>query len=102
MNLLEPWITPFGLAPFDTISDASFAPAMDAALAQARSGMQAIAKSSDVPTFENTIEAQELAEEPLNQLAAAFYTLASTDSVRHCAKSCNGILRPSCRPMPLP
>ena len=80
MNLLEPWITPFGLAPFDTISDASFAPAMDAALAQARSGMQAIAKSSDVPTFENTIEAQELAEEPLNQLAAAFYTLASTDS----------------------
>ena len=80
MNLLEPWITPFGLAPFDTISDASFAPAMDAALAQARSGMQAIAKSSDVPTFENTIEAQELAEEPLNQLAAAFYTLAATDS----------------------
>ena len=80
MNLLEPWITPFGLAPFDTISDASFAPAMDAALAQARSGMQAIAKSSDVPTFENTIEAQELAEEPLNQLAAAFYTLAATGS----------------------
>ncbi|MDA9240282.1 M3 family metallopeptidase [bacterium] len=80
MNLLEPWITPFGLAPFDTISDASFAPAMDAALAQARSGMQAIAKSSDVPTFENTIEAQELAEELLNQLAAAFYTLAATDS----------------------
>ena len=80
MNLLEPWNTPFGLAPFDAISDADFAPAMDAALAQARSGMQAIAQSSQVPSFENTIEAQELAEAPLNQLAAAFYTLASTDS----------------------
>ena len=80
MNLLEPWNTPFGLAPFDAISDADFAPAMDAALAQARSGMQAIAQSSQVPSFENTIEAQEVAEAPLNQLAAAFYTLASTDS----------------------
>ena len=80
MNLLDPWNTPFGLAPFDAISDADFAPAMDAALAQARSGMQAIAKRSDAPSFENTIEAQEVAEEPLNQLAAAFYTLASIDS----------------------
>ena len=80
MNLLEPWNTPFGLAPFDAIPDADFAPAMDAALAQARSGMQAIAQSSQVPSFENTIEAQEVAEAPLNQLAAAFYTLASTDS----------------------
>ncbi|MGB2496952.1 MAG: M3 family metallopeptidase [Planktomarina sp.] len=80
MNLLEPWHTPFGLAPFDAISDADFAHAMDAALAQARSGMQAIAQSSQVPSFENTIEAQEVAEAPLNQLAAAFYTLASTDS----------------------
>ena len=80
MNLLDPWNAPFGLAPFDAISDADFAPAMDAALAQARSGMQAIATSSDAPSFENTIEAQEVAEEPLNQLAAAFYTLASTDS----------------------
>ena len=80
MNLLDPWTTPFGLAPFDRISDSDFAPAMDVALDHARSGMQAIAKSSEAPTFENTIEAQELAEEPLNQLAAAFYTLASTDS----------------------
>ncbi|MDB9810017.1 M3 family metallopeptidase [Planktomarina temperata] len=80
MNLLDPWNAPFGLVPFDAISDADFAPAMDAALAQARSGMQAIAKRSDAPSFENTIEAQEVAEEPLNQLAAAFYTLASTDS----------------------
>ncbi|MBT7344323.1 MAG: M3 family metallopeptidase, partial [Rhodobacteraceae bacterium] len=80
MNLLDPWTTAFGLAPFDRLSDSDFAPAMDAALDHARLGMQAIGKSSDAPTFENTIEAQELAEEPLNQLAAAFYTLASTDS----------------------
>ena len=80
MNLLDPWTTAFGLAPFDRLSDSDFAPAMDAALDHARLGMQAIGKSSEAPTFENTIEAQELAEEPLNQLAAAFYTLASTDS----------------------
>ena len=80
MNLLDPWTTAFCLAPFDRLSDSDFAPAMDAALDHARLGMQAIGKSSDAPTFENTIEAQELAEEPLNQLAAAFYTLASTDS----------------------
>ena len=80
MNLLDPWTTAFGLAPFDCISDSDFAPAMDAALDHARLGMQAIGETSEAPTFENTIEAQELAEEPLNQLAAAFYTLASTDS----------------------
>ena len=72
MNLLDPWTTPFGLAPFDRISDSDFAPAMDAALDHARSEMQAIGKSSEAPTFENTIEAQELAEEPLNQMAVAF------------------------------
>ena len=32
--LLDDWTTPFGVAPFDAISDADFAPALEAALAE--------------------------------------------------------------------
>ena len=34
--LLQDWDTPFGLAPFDKISDEDFAPAFEEALAQSR------------------------------------------------------------------
>ena len=55
--LLSDWDTPFDLPPFDDITDADFEPAMEAALADARANVAAIADSPDEPTFANTIEA---------------------------------------------
>ena len=80
MILLDTWTTPFGLAPFDKIFDAEFAPAMDQALDMAMAGISKIAANPDAPTFKNTIEAQEVAETLLDQVASVFYTVAGSNS----------------------
>jgi peptidyl-dipeptidase Dcp len=78
--LLAPWTTPFGIAPFDAIGDGDFAPALDAALAEARAAVAAIAEDPEAPTFANTIEALELADETLSRVLSTFYTLAGADT----------------------
>ncbi len=78
--LLSDWTTPYGLPPFDAIKDADFAPAVDAALDEARANIAAITANPDAPTFANTIEALELAEGRLGDILGAFYALAGADS----------------------
>jgi peptidyl-dipeptidase Dcp len=78
--LLADWTTPFGIAPFDSIRDEDFAPAFDAALAEARAAVLAIAENTEPPTFENTVEALELADETLGRVLSTFYTLAGADT----------------------
>jgi len=78
--LLDDWQTPFGLPPFAEIADDQFAPAVDAALAQGRAAIAAIADTPEPPTFANTIEALELADGKLGQVLGVFYTLAGSDS----------------------
>lgn len=78
--LLSDWDTPFSLPPFDYLHDEDFGPAFDAALAEARANIKAIAQSDDVPTFENTIAAMELAEGLLDRVSGVFYNLAGADS----------------------
>ena len=41
--LLQDWTTPFGLPPFDLITDEDFAPAVEAALTESRANIAAIA-----------------------------------------------------------
>ncbi|MEL7164479.1 MAG: M3 family metallopeptidase [Pseudomonadota bacterium] len=78
--LLTPWDTPFGLAPFDTITDGDFAPALDTALANHSAEIDAIAANSDAPTFANTIEALEAAGEDLDKVLGVFFNVAGADS----------------------
>lgn len=78
--LLQTWDTPFGLPPFDKISDDDFAPAVDAALAEARTNIATITANEDAPTFANTIEALDLSDRLLDQALGAFYALAGADS----------------------
>jgi peptidyl-dipeptidase Dcp len=78
--LLSDWKTPFALPPFDTIEDAHFAPAMEAALDEGRAAIRAIAENPEPPTFANTIEALELADATLDRVAGVFYNLAGSDS----------------------
>ncbi|MCF7698103.1 M3 family metallopeptidase [Loktanella sp. M215] len=78
--LLSDWTTPHALPPFDAIRDADFAPAVDAALAEARANIAAIADNPDAPTFANTIEAFERAEATLGRVLGVFYGVAGADS----------------------
>jgi peptidyl-dipeptidase Dcp len=78
--LLAVWDGAFGLPPFAAITDEDFAPAFEAALAEARGNIAAIAGSADAPTFANTIEAMELAEGLLDRVGGVFYNLAGADS----------------------
>lgn len=76
-QLLREWDRPFGLPPLDAIRDEDFAPAFDAAMAEARANVDAIADDPAPPTFANTIEALERAERSLDRVAAVFFNLAS-------------------------
>jgi peptidyl-dipeptidase Dcp len=78
--LLAPFDGPFGLPPFAALDDAHFAPAFDAALAEARARIGAIAADPAPPTFANTIEALELADETLNRVSGVFFNLVSADA----------------------
>lgn len=78
--LLSDWTGPHELPPFAKISDEDFAPAFDAALAEARENVAAIAETAAPPSFANTIEAMELAEGALDKVAGVFYNLAGADA----------------------
>ena len=78
--LLAKWDTPFGLPPFDQISDDDYLPATEAALAESRANIAAIADNPDAPDFANTIEALERADETLGRVLGAFYNIAGADS----------------------
>ena len=78
--LLQEWDTPFGVAPFQDISDDDFAPALDAALATHNAEIDAIATNADAPTFANTVEALEAVGADLDKVLGVFFTIAGADS----------------------
>ena len=78
--LLDEWNTPFAIAPFNRISDDDFAPALDAALALAKTEISAIADTAEPPSFANTIEALEASGKALDRVLSVFYTVAGSDS----------------------
>ncbi len=71
---------PFELPPFDEISDANFAPAFEAGMAEHRAEVDAIIGNPEPPTFENTIVALELAGQLLNRVSIVFFNLTGTNS----------------------
>ena len=78
--VLSEWDGEFGLPPFAAIKDEDFGPAFEAALAEARGNIAAIAGAQDEPSFANVIEAMELAEGLLDRVSGLFYNLAAADS----------------------
>ncbi|UWQ62061.1 M3 family metallopeptidase [Leisingera caerulea] len=78
--LLSCWDTPFEIAPFNSISDDDFAPALDQALAAHRAQIDAIANSAEPPGFANVIEALETPCRELEQVLGVFFTVAGADS----------------------
>ncbi|KPP84220.1 MAG: peptidyl-dipeptidase Dcp [Rhodobacteraceae bacterium HLUCCA08] len=77
--LLADWDTPFGLPPYTQITDDHYAPAVDAALAEARAEIARIADTPEPPDFDNTIAALERAGATLDRVLGAFYAQAGAD-----------------------
>ena len=78
--LLTESSAPFGAPEFDTIEDAHYLPAFEAAIAEAKAEIDAIVANPDEPTFENTIEAMEYAGETLDRVAGIFYNLMEANT----------------------
>jgi peptidyl-dipeptidase Dcp len=78
--LLQIWTTPFGLPPFAEIATDDFMPAFEAAMAEHRAEIEAIAGQPEPPDFENTIAALERSGRALARVDGVFWNLAGTDS----------------------
>ncbi|KPP88160.1 MAG: peptidyl-dipeptidase Dcp [Rhodobacteraceae bacterium HLUCCO07] len=78
--LLTDWDTPFGIAPFDAISDEDFAPALEVALAEHEAEIAAIASQTGPADFDSVIGALEAAGEKLDKVLSVFFTVAGADS----------------------
>ncbi|MDE2791557.1 MAG: M3 family metallopeptidase [Paracoccaceae bacterium] len=78
--LRETWDRPFGLPPFDEITDEHYASAYDIALETTRNEVRAIADNPEPPSFSNTIEAMERADRLLDRIGDVFWNLSGTDS----------------------
>src|SRR6266446_4369672 len=60
--LLGEWAGPYsGVPPFDKVQVALFKPALEAAMAENLSEVEAIANNTAAPTFDNTLAAMERA-----------------------------------------
>jgi peptidyl-dipeptidase Dcp len=76
----EEWDTPYGIPPFDRIRDEHFRPAFDRGIDQLRADIATISDNPAIPTFENTIEALQLAGRSLTRVADTFNNINNTDT----------------------
>lgn len=78
--LLGEWDTPFGVPPFDRIASGDYLPAFRAAIERHNEEIDAIVANADAPTFENTIEALELAGSQLGRVSRVFFAVHGANS----------------------
>jgi peptidyl-dipeptidase Dcp len=77
--LLRPWTAPFEAPPFPELAPEHYRPAFDAALAEHRAEIDAIAGNPAPPSFDNTIDALEVAGQTLRKVSAVFFNICGTD-----------------------
>lgn len=78
--LLADWNTPYQTPPFNEIKVEHYAPAFDAAIAEARAEIDAIVADTAAPTFANTIEALERAGGKLTRIEYLFFNILEADA----------------------
>jgi peptidyl-dipeptidase Dcp len=76
----EEWDTPFGIPPFARIRDEYYKPAFERGIEELRADVAAIRDNPEPPTFENTVEALELAGRLLNRVEDTFGNVNNTDT----------------------
>ncbi len=78
--LLHKFETPFETVPFDKIKPEHFLPALQEAIAQGKSDIEAIKKSTEKATFNNVCEALDGAGSLVGTVAGVFFNLHSAES----------------------
>lgn len=78
--LLQPSPLPLQYPPFNAITDADFAPALNAGMAMQRREIAAIVANPAAPTFENTIEALERSGRLLGRALTVLSSLNGADT----------------------
>ncbi|WP_236792924.1 M3 family metallopeptidase [Amycolatopsis sp. GM8] len=71
---------PYGLPPFDRVSDEHYAPAFETGLAEHTREVEAIAANPEPATFDNTVVALERSGRLLSRVASVFFNLTSSDT----------------------
>lgn len=74
------WQTLFGVPPFGQINNGHYMPAVDSAIALAKTEIAAITASTETPTFSNTIAAYDRGGQLLNKVASVFYAQAGANT----------------------
>ena len=78
--LLQPWTGAYGLPPFAAVRPAHFGSAFELAMQAHRAEVDAIATSTDEPSFDNTIAALDRAGRLLDRINGLFFNLASSET----------------------
>jgi peptidyl-dipeptidase Dcp len=78
--LLQPWTGPLETPVFGAVKLEHYRPAFDAAIAEHKAEIDAIAGSAREPDFDNTIAALERSGETLDRVGAIFFNLAGVDA----------------------
>ncbi len=71
---------PYGAPQFDKIKNSHYMPAFEAAIAEGKAEIDAIAGNPEPPTFENTVEALEYCGEKEERISSIFYNLMEADT----------------------
>ena len=78
--LNKTFLTPYNTAPFSQINDSDYLPAFKAAIDKAKGEIDAITHNSELPNFENTIEALDYSGEELDRISSIFFNLNSAET----------------------
>ncbi|WP_313111784.1 M3 family metallopeptidase [Aequorivita sediminis] len=77
---MNPLLQSYNIAPFSKIENKHFLPAITKLIEETKAEIDAITSNSDVPTFENTIEALEFSGEKLDRATSIFFNLNSAET----------------------
>ncbi|MBC7440211.1 MAG: M3 family metallopeptidase, partial [Flavobacterium sp.] len=75
-----PFNTKHDTAPFSKIINSDYLPAFKEFIAQTKQEIDRIVNNSDIPTFENTIEALEFSGDALDRISSVFFNLNSAET----------------------
>jgi len=78
--LLAAWDTPYGLPPFERTRAEHFVSAMEVAMAAHRAELDAIARSTEAPSFENVVVAFEGAGRTLERITLLYENLTASET----------------------
>ena len=81
--------TPYQTAPFQSIKNEDFKPAIIKLIEETKAEIEAISKSENFPTFKNTIEALEFAGQQLDRVTSIFFNLNSAETNEEIQKIAN-------------